>query len=117
MSVRDQVKEKAKAQWADRSRGQVDVPEWETTIYFKTPNLAMLKDVSNDSGRDPIESQARLVVACATDVNGERIWNKAEWHDLMTAYDPSIVSRIASAIMSKSSFAATPQEKAIDEKN
>ena len=117
MATIQEIKERARAQWAERSGGTVEVPEWDTTIHFKTPNLATLKTISNESNRDPIEIQARLVAVCATNDKGDRFFSKAEASELMTHYDPAIISRIAAAIMEKSRFATTPEEKAADEKN
>lgn len=117
MDIRQQIKERAKSHWAERGTGSVEVPEWETTIFFKSPNLATLKDAMSEAKGDPIEAQARIVVACAVDSEGQKIWAKAEYRDLMIGYDPSVVARIGNAIMAGTSFAATPQEMAADEKN
>lgn len=117
MDLRQQIKDRAKSHWAKRETGTVEVLEWGATIHFKSPNLATVKAAMADAKGDPIEAQARIVVACATDVDGNRIWSKAEYRDLMIEYDPSIVTRIGNAIMADVGFAATAKEMADDEKN
>lgn len=117
MDARQQLKDRAKAHFAGRDRGRVDVPEWEAVIWYKTPNLATLKAVMAEAMGDTIEAQARIVVACATDDAGERIWSKAEYKDLMTSVDPGIVARIANAIMADAKLDSSPKAAAEDEKN
>lgn len=110
-------KERAKAHFADRGRQSIDVPEWGGVIFYKTPNLAILKRVMADAKGDAIEAQARIVVACATDENGEKIWQTPEYQDLMKAMDPGVVARIANAIMKDVSLDFSPGAMADDEKN
>ena len=110
-------KERAKALWAERATHCVEVPEWSGKIHYKTPNLATLKSVMAESKGDPIEFSARIVVACAMDENGEKIWSKAEYLDLMKAVDPAVVNRIGNAIVSEAKIVLTPEAMADDEKN
>lgn len=117
MDFRQQIKERARAQFVNRETHKIEVPEWGATIFYKTPNLATLKLVNAESQGDPIEMQARLVVACSTDDTGERIWNRVEYKDLMTAADPGVVARIANAIMAAANLDASAKQMAEDEKN
>jgi len=117
MDIRQQIKDRAKAHFAERGTGKVEVPEWEATIYYKTPNLATLKAVFAEAQGDNIEAQARVVVACAMDDAGAKIWSKAEYRDLMTSVDPSIVARIANAILAEAKLDTSPKQMAEDEKN
>lgn len=110
-------KHKAKESFVGRETRSIFIPEWGATIYFKKPNLATFKAAMVESNREPLEMQARMVVACATDAEGKKIWNSAEYVDLMTSYDPDVVSRIADAIMNGTKLATTAQEQAEDEKN
>lgn len=112
-----QIKERAKSQFLNRATDSLDIPQWGAKVYFKTPNLSTIKSVMADSKGDNIEAQARIVVACATDENGERIWSKAEYKDLMIEYDPAVVAMIAAAIMKGISLEVTPAQMAEDEKN
>lgn len=116
MATAQEIKERAKAQFLARATESVEVPQWGTRIYFKTPNLSTIKSVMADAKGDNIEAQARIVVACATDEHGERIWNKTEYKDLMTEYDPAAVALVASAIMQGMSL-GDAKEMAEDEKN
>jgi hypothetical protein len=117
MDIRQQIKERAKAHFASRSVGKVEVPEWDCAIFYKTPNLATLKAVMAEAQGDAIEAQARIVVACATDDAGERIWSKPEYRDLMTSVDPGIVARIANAILAEANLDMNAKQAAEDEKN
>mgnify|MGYP001054892153 CR=1 FL=1 len=60
-----------------------------------------LKQVMADAKGDPIEMQARIVVACAMNEKGERIWQRLDYSELMREYDPAIVARIANLIMAE----------------
>jgi hypothetical protein len=117
MSSRQDIKDRAKAHFTARTGGKIEIPEWDCTIYFKTPNLATLKAVWADAQGDNIEAQARIVVACATDESGEKIWSKPEYRDLMTTVDPNIVARIGNAIMGGSNLDLNAKQMAEDEKN
>lgn len=117
MDIRQQIKERAKQHFASRSIGKIEIPEWEATIFYKTPNLATLKSVMAEAQGDNIEAQARIVVACATDEAGEKIWAKLEYKDLMTSVDPGVVARIATAIMAAANLDMGGKQAAEDEKN
>jgi hypothetical protein len=117
MDSRHQIKERARAKFANRETHKVEVPEWGVTIFYKTPNLATLGMVKSESGENQVEMQARLVVACATDETGERIWTKAEYLDLMNFVDPGPVMRISTEIMAHFNLDGGPQMRADDEKN
>jgi hypothetical protein len=114
---KNSLKDRAKAHWTGRGTRSIDVPEWGATIFYRTPNLAIIKAVMEESKGDTIEAQARIVVACAMDDSDERIWSKPEYKDLMTSVDPAIVARLATAIMADGSLDLSPKDMAADEKN
>lgn len=95
------IRDKAKAHFASRGTRSIDVPEWECTIHYRVPNLQTLKTVMADGKNDPVEMQARIVAAVATDEKGDRIWGKLDYKELMVETDPGVVARIANAIMSE----------------
>lgn len=111
------IKEKAKAHFAARATHEIEIPEWGETVYYKTPNMQAYKVILAESNGNAIEMQARLVVQCATDANGQRIWQKQEYSDLMREYDPGIIARIANEIMAEAKLDAGPKEQAETEKN
>lgn len=117
MDARHALKERAKAHWTARGTKSIEVPEWQATVFYRTPNLSTLKEVMSDSKGDAIEAQARVVVACCTDEDGQKIWSKPEYLDLMKSTDPGIVARLANAIMAEANLDFTPREVAEDEKN
>lgn len=112
-----QLKEKAKAQFGSRGLQSIVVPQWDATIYYKSPNLSTIKAAYAQSKGDSFEMNARIVVACAMDENENRIWNGAEYKDLMVEYDPGAVVMVAKAIMEGVNLMSDPQQQAEDEKN
>lgn len=110
-------KERAKAHWADRGTESTHIAEWDATIFFKAPNFATIKAVTAESKGDPIEYAARMVVACAMDEHGEKIWSKPEYKDLMTMVDPQIILRIFKEIVKDAKLNLSAEELAADEKN
>lgn len=89
-------------QFSGRAVKTVEVPGWPEPVYFKVPNLSTLKQTMADAKGDPVEMQARVVVACAEDGKGVKIWpNKIDYTEVMTRIDPGIVARIANAIMAE----------------
>ncbi len=117
MATAQQIKERAKAQFQSRPIESIDVPQWGTKIYFRSPNLSTIKAAFADSKGDNFEMNARIVVSCALNEAGEHIWSKVEYRDMMTEYDPGVIITIAKAIMSGVNLISDPQQQAEDEKN
>jgi len=114
----EKFRQRAESQFASRAMKSVFIPPWNETIYYKSPNLETIKAASINSKGEPLEMGARIVVACATDENGTRIWpNSAQYKDLMTKYEPDGVSALIKAIMEGVSGMSDPQQQAEDEKN
>ena len=111
------IKERAKAQFAERATVELAIPEWGGSIFYRAPNLHVYKECIAESKGDQVEFNARLVVACAKDANGEPIWRKAEVVELMREYDPKIITYIASEITKTIALATTPADMAEAEKN
>lgn len=117
MESAQQLKERIRTQFLSRPMESVDVPQWGTRVFFKSPNLSTIKSAVADSKGDSFEMNARIVVACALDENGQHIWSKVEYRDMMTEYDPAVIVMIAKAIMKGFNFIAEPQQQTEDEKN
>lgn len=108
--------ERAQAHWDSRPQHEIEVAEWgekgaALTVCFRTPNAATLSRVVKESKGDTIEQAARLVVACATDMNGERLFKPADAVTLMKHVDPGVVTRIAAKIMAEARFDVEESEK------
>jgi hypothetical protein len=110
------ILERAQAHWDSRPSHEMEVAEWgegaePLILCFKTPNASTLSKVVRESKGDPIEQAARLVVACATDRNGDRLFSPADSLALMKHVDPSVVSRIAARIMEEAHLDVGQAEK------
>lgn len=117
------ILERAQANWDSRAQHEIEVPEWgesgkPLTVYFKTPNLATVAKVEKESKGNAIEQMARMVIYCATDANGKRLFSSADFTQLMNHSDPAVVARIATRMAEETNVniedaeknsAATPQ--------
>jgi hypothetical protein len=98
------VLERAISAFVNRPVEQMTVPEWTdeagqpTVIHYKTPNASVVSNVTRKA-KDPVERAAMMVIAMATDADGERMFKDGDLHDFMTTVDPFVVSRIAAAIL------------------
>lgn len=72
----------------------VDVPEWETKIYYKPlkiqDKIELGKYVEN-----PYEFAVRSLIARALDDDGKRMFKPVEFKEITRKFDPEIVERIA----------------------
>ena len=82
--------------WEAMKRQKVDVPEWNTTIWFDPLTLAERDEFANLPGN---EFTAEIIIKKATDENGKRLFTKADKAQLLDAAAPSVVARIASRIL------------------
>jgi hypothetical protein len=110
------VLKRAQEHWDSRQQHCIEVPEWGEagkllSIYFKTPNLSTMAKVVRESRGDQIEQSVRIVVACATDAEGNRLFQNADNLALMKHADPAVVSRIASRIMAEANINIEEAEK------
>ena len=105
------------ASFENRSRHYVDVPEWGADpekpfrVWFKTPNAATLSAAEKESEGDKYKFLAIIVGRMAQNENETQMFNKLDWHDLMTRVSPDGLARVANAILSYSKLDTKAAEK------
>ena len=96
-----EILEKAKAQFRERLSGDlssVEVPEWETTVYFKpSMNLRQQEKVlALSSQGKAAEAIAMTMILRALDEDGKPLFKTVELGEIMRGVDPDVVARIVS---------------------
>ncbi len=74
----------------------VEVPEWETTLYFKpVSNFATeQKIVQLQSDGKIVEALVESLIAKSCDADGKRVFKGADKTQLMNEVDPAVIMRI-----------------------
>ena len=97
------VLNKAKEHYATKIGGElqsIEVPEWETTIYFKTTqNFAAQQKIlqlSNDG--KVVEALVETLIVKCLDADGKRVFKSADRDILMREVDPDVILRVCTAI-------------------
>ena len=102
-------KEQAKSQFADRRTPEtlipIVVPEWNTTIYYwpdmtlaERREIFLLAKQQGDATVLDLEAMATTLIVRARDVEGRRVFSKAERIELLNNYDPEVIAKIVSAM-------------------
>ena len=102
-------KEQAKSQFADRRTPEtlipIVVPEWNTTIYYwpdmtlaERREIFLLAKQQGDATVLDLEAMATTLIVRARDVEGWRVFSKAERIELLNNYDPEVIAKIVSAM-------------------
>jgi hypothetical protein len=93
----------AKAQFRDRMGGalnSVEVPEWNTTIYFK-PCMSFKQqgEVLNLASQGKqAEAIAMTFITRSLDENGKGLFKRVNMTEIMNQVDPDVISRVVSAM-------------------
>ena len=97
-SVLDKAKGHYQAQIKEMN--SFEVPEWETTIYFrKVTNLAQEAEVVELTRRNKtVEAMVTTIVNKARDEDGKPIFTKHDKATLLNEVDPAVILRIAEKI-------------------
>ena len=112
MSVIANAKGHFKAKLTDKLEW-VDVPEWDTRIYFKgSATLKQTEEVVALHRENKVaEALAQTLISRALTEDGKKMFTVADKFDLMNQVDPDVVTRIATHILNS-------EPKAVDiEKN
>ena len=100
------VIEKAKAHFDSLEIKEIKVPEWtedgeETlVIYAKPLTLAEMSRLQRYAKDDDVALMAYCLIYKCLDSDGNKIFDLNDKHDLMNNVDQSVVTRIATEIMS-----------------
>jgi len=75
---------------------KVEVPEWETTLYFK-PLVSFAQEQSviqlHSEGKQ-VEALVQTLITRACDEDGKRVFTAADKVELMNRVDPNVILRI-----------------------
>lgn len=79
----------------------VDVPEWETRIYFKgSATLKQTEEVVALHRENKVaEALATVLISRALTEDGKKMFTVADKFDLMNSVDPNVVTRVATHIL------------------
>lgn len=99
----NRVIERATAHYRNRISGEmrsIDVPEWETRIYFKT--VSTLRDegriVELSQQGKTVEALVESILLRARNEDGSRMFTAADKPTLLNEVDPAVIIRIAGEI-------------------
>lgn len=84
------------AHWNAMKRQRVEVPEWNTTIYYDPLSVAECDKLAPLSAN---EQAVEALILKATDEAGNPIFTKADKMQLLNMASPTVVKRIATAIL------------------
>jgi hypothetical protein len=100
MSVIANAKGHFKTKLTDKLES-VEVPEWETKIFFK--GSATLKQteevVALHRDNKMAEALAQTLISRGLNEDGSKMFTVADKFDLMNSVDPSVVTRVATIIL------------------
>ena len=92
----------AEEQFSSIQRKQIDVPEWNTTIYAKPLTLAEKRKLYRNLGAKNDDVSTMMVDALilkAEDKDGKKVFTPDDRDRLMNKVDPDVVSAIATEIL------------------
>ena len=92
----------AEEQFSSIQRKQIDVPEWNTTIYAKPLTLAEKRKLYRNLGAKSEDVSSMMVEALimkAEDKDGKKLFTQDDRDRLMNKVDPDLVSAVATEIL------------------
>jgi hypothetical protein len=90
---------------------QMDVPEWETTLYAKNLSLQDKHKWLKRAQGETDEYLLYAVIFGVTDENGDQVFDVGEKHVLKTSVDPEVLSRIANFVLEVDAKTEEDREK------
>ena len=92
----------AEEQFSSIKRKQIDVPEWNTTIYSKPLTLSEKRKLYRNLGAKSEDVSSMMVEALimkAEDKDGKKLFTPDDRDRLMNKGDPDVVSAVATEIL------------------
>ena len=89
----------AEEQFSSIQRKQIDVPEWNTTIYSKPLTLADKRKLTRNTKPDDVTLFAEVLILKAENKEGNKMYSLENKHDFMHSVDPEVVARVAQEIL------------------
>lgn len=79
----------------------LEVPEWETKIYFKgSATLKQTEEIVALHRENKVaEALAQVLISRALNEDGSKMFTMADKFDLLNSVDPEVVTRIATHIL------------------
>jgi len=96
------ILEHAEEQFSSIKRKQIDIPEWNTTIYAKPLTLAEKRKLYRNLGAKSEDVSSMMVEALimkAEDKDGKKLFTPDDRDRLMNKVDPDVVSAVATEIL------------------
>lgn len=90
-------------------KGPIQVPEWETEIWYKaaTTFAQESKIVELTAAGKTVEALVEALIMRALDADGSAIFSKADKPELMRSVDPNVIMRIMAEMNDTESAANT----------
>ena len=97
------VLNKATGHFKEKLSGEmksIDVPEWETTIYYKSVStfVQQQKVIELHSKGKMVDALIETLIGRSLDENGKKIFGHGDRDVLMREVDPNIIIRVCTAI-------------------
>jgi|TARA_Y100000052_G_C2948465_1_gene85527 hypothetical protein len=97
------ILKKAKAHFNEHVIGemkQVEVPEWDTTIFFKSgTNFAQeAKVIELQNAGKSAEALVQVLINRALDKDGKKIFTDHQKAELMNSVDPAVILKVVTEI-------------------
>ena len=90
---------------------QMDVPEWETTLYAKNLSLQDKHKWLKRAQGETDEYLLYAVIYGVIDENGDQVFDVGDKHVLKTSVDPEVLSRIANFVLEVDAKTEEDREK------
>jgi len=100
MSVITNAKKHFKTKLTDKLES-IDVPEWESTVYFKgSATLKQTEEIVALHRENKVaEALAQTLISRALNEDGTKMFTMADKFDLMNSVDPEVITTVASHIL------------------
>jgi hypothetical protein len=80
-------------------RIQVEVPEWDETLYFPKISSRAAQMTENKAGEDELERQVKYLIRFAQTEDGERAFADEDFEDVMEMAELQLIGRVIVAVM------------------
>jgi len=82
----------------DKQMGEVVVPEWDVTIFFKPMNLSQQNRIFKYANEGSLESLVETLLIRALDADGKKLFSNSNKKFFMEKASPSLIADVVSAM-------------------
>ena len=82
----------------DKQMGEVVVPEWDVTIFFKPMNLSQQNRIFKYANEGSLESLVETLLIRALDADGRKLFSNSNKKFFMEKASPSLIADVVSAM-------------------